>query len=215
MTLYFISGLGADKRIFERLTFQDSLKIVYIDWVVPIKNESIRDYAIRLSHKIDSTEPFCIVGLSFGGMIVTELSTIVSPQKTILISSISSDVERPWYFKIFKCIPIYKLSSEKILSKSPFFIYKLIGVENKEDKIVFDAMLLNTNIDFFKWAIHAIINWKQRKKILNLYHIHGDSDLIFPLKKINPQYVIPKGTHLMVYTRAEEISNILSKIISI
>jgi hypothetical protein len=81
MTLYFISGLGADKRIFEKLQFSNSFKLVFIDWIVPVKNEPLRDYATRLSHTINTSEPFVIIGLSFGGMIATELSPIVSPQK--------------------------------------------------------------------------------------------------------------------------------------
>jgi pimeloyl-ACP methyl ester carboxylesterase len=85
MTLYFISGLGADMRIFEKIQFSDSFKLIFIDWIVPIKNEPIRDYATRLSHSINTAEPFVIIGLSFGGMIATELSTIVVPQKTILL----------------------------------------------------------------------------------------------------------------------------------
>jgi pimeloyl-ACP methyl ester carboxylesterase len=216
MTLYFISGLGADKRIFEKLKFPDSFKLVFLDWVVPLKNEPIRDYATRLSYCINTSEPFVIIGLSFGGMIATELSTIVSPQKTILLSSISSHSERPWYFQIFKFIPIYKLSSKKILHRTPFFIHPLIGIKNTEEKNLFNAMLRDTDIDFFKWAISSILNWKQYAGLSNIYHIHGDRDLMFPIKKIkhlHTQYIIPQGTHLMVYTKAEEISEILFEII--
>lgn len=147
------------------------------------KNEPICDYATRLSNTINTSEPFGIVCLSFGGIIATEISTIVSPQKTILLSSISSHTERTWYFQIFKFIPIYKLSSKKILNQTPFFIHTLIGAENKEDKKLFNAMLRDTNIDFLKWAISSILNWKQNITLSNCYHIHGDADLMFPIKK--------------------------------
>jgi hypothetical protein len=73
-------------------------------------------------------------------------------------------------------------------------------------------MLRDTNIVFFKWAISSILNWKQYADLSNIYHIHGDADLMFPIKKIkhvHTQYIIP----LMVYTKAKEISSILSAII--
>lgn len=214
MTLYFISGLGADQRVFKKLHLLDAYKIVYLDWIVPLQNELICDYAKRLSQKINTLEPFCIIGLSFGGIIATELSHSIHPHKTILISSISNSVELPRYFKIFKFLPIYKLVSKKTLDRTPLFIYKLMGVKNKEDEKLFHTMLLDTNIVFFKWAISSILTWKQDKPVTNLYHIHGDADLIFPIKKTNPDYVISEGTHLMVYSNAVAVSSILSTILS-
>ncbi|ABG59837.1 hypothetical protein [Cytophaga hutchinsonii] len=43
MTVYFLSGLGADKRIFQKLRLSEKLSIVYIDWLQPLKDESIKD----------------------------------------------------------------------------------------------------------------------------------------------------------------------------
>lgn len=214
MTLYFISGLGADKRIFEKIRVSNIHKIVYLDWIVPLKNESLQGYALRISSKIDTTEPFCIIGLSFGGILSIELSKILSAEKIILISSISSHAERPWYFKTLTILPIHKFIPKRFLLIKIPFVYKNMGVTNAEEQALFYSMLVDTNITFFRWAVSSIINWKQTETIKNLYHIHGSADEMFPIRYTNPTYIVPNGKHIMVYTQAAKISEIISEIIS-
>ncbi|WP_018342253.1 hypothetical protein [Cytophaga aurantiaca] len=213
MTLYFISGLGADKRIFEKITISNTYKIVYLDWIIPLKNETLQEYALRFSSKINTTEPFCIIGLSFGGILSIELSKILSAEKIILISSISSQTERPWYFKILNIVPIHKFIPKRFLQIKIPFVYKHMGVTNSEEQSLFYSMLVDTNITFFRWAVTSIINWKQTETIKNLYHIHGSTDQMFPIRYTNPTYIVPNGKHIMVYTQSKKISEILSEII--
>ena len=49
--IYLISGLGADERVFQNLDF-GRLKPTFIKWIEPIKNETIEEYALRLSLQI-------------------------------------------------------------------------------------------------------------------------------------------------------------------
>jgi hypothetical protein len=37
MNAYFISGLGADKRIFSKLKLNEKINIIHIDWIAPKK----------------------------------------------------------------------------------------------------------------------------------------------------------------------------------
>jgi len=86
MKCYCISGLGADKRAFKHLDI--NLELIHIEWTKPLKNESISSYSKRLLVQIDTKEPFLLLGLSFGGIIASELAQITSPEKVIHISSI-------------------------------------------------------------------------------------------------------------------------------
>lgn len=70
--LYGISGLGADKRVFQYLSLD--CEFIYIDWVVPLKNEPIKSYAMRLAEVINTDEAYGILGISFGGLVATEIS---------------------------------------------------------------------------------------------------------------------------------------------
>ena len=88
MKLYVISGLGADKRVFQYLTL--NYELIPIDQINPQGNESIKTYSIRLAQKIDTSEKFGIVGVSFGGLVAVEISKQLKPAITILISSVET-----------------------------------------------------------------------------------------------------------------------------
>ncbi|WP_051584663.1 alpha/beta fold hydrolase [Pedobacter jeongneungensis] len=87
MNTYFICGLGADKRIFAKLKLDEKINMIHVDWIKPVKNESLSAYAERLSKVIDNAQPFALVGVSFGGMIAVEIAKILNPVSTIIISS--------------------------------------------------------------------------------------------------------------------------------
>lgn len=211
MTLYLLSGLGADKRIFQKLRIDEKYSIVHIDWLTPEKNEPINAYVLRLASAIDQAEPFTIIGLSFGGIIATELSKIVSPVQTIIISSISSDDQLPWLLSVIKHLKLYKLIPSHFIRLKSRVVYWFMGAKTMREKAVFNQILKNTDIDFFRWAVSAILRWEQPVAVKNMYHIHGSSDAIFPIANIACNHIIQKGGHLMVYSRAEEISLILNK----
>ena len=66
MNVYFISGLGADRRAFERIQLPPQFSVHHLDWIEPRKDESLNDYAMRLGEGIDTTKPFALVGLIHG-----------------------------------------------------------------------------------------------------------------------------------------------------
>ena len=80
MDIYLISGLGADRTIFRNLTFSDATNIHYLDWITPNANESLKSYALRMAETINQSVPFALVGLSFGGMLATEIANVLHPQ---------------------------------------------------------------------------------------------------------------------------------------
>jgi hypothetical protein len=49
--VYFISGLGADKRAFSFLDLS-FCEPVFIDWIQPLKNELLPEYALDLKNKL-------------------------------------------------------------------------------------------------------------------------------------------------------------------
>ena len=72
--IYCISGLGADSRIFSKLKFENA-DLHYIEWVLPEPGDSMRSYALKLAEQVKHDE-ICLVGVSFGGMLVTELTQV-------------------------------------------------------------------------------------------------------------------------------------------
>jgi esterase/lipase len=82
MTWYLISGLGADERVFDYLDVKAHTSV--IKWLEPEYKESLEDYTQRLSFRINQTEEFGIIGVSFGGIVAIELSNICKPKKKSL-----------------------------------------------------------------------------------------------------------------------------------
>src|SRR5436190_22473098 len=96
--IYFISGLGADKRVFSFLDLS-FCEPIFIDWITPLKKESLESYALRLRQSIPEPEPI-IIGISFGGMLATEMAKADNRIKSIIIASNKTSDELPKLFRI-------------------------------------------------------------------------------------------------------------------
>ncbi len=209
--IYFISGLGADERIFQWLRY-DGFRPVHIHWVRPEKKESIESYAGRLSTQITDKDPI-IVGLSFGGMIAVELAKQIKTEKVVLLSSVKKRSEVPYYYKLFRAFPIHRIFPFKSVLWAVYGIaYWLFSPEGTDERALLKIVLQETDPHFLKWALHKVVVWKNDEVPENLVHIHGMRDRIFPFCFVFPDYTVENCGHLMVMNRAEEISNLLKKL---
>jgi len=213
VNLYFISGLGVDERVFQKLKLSSGFTIHYLQWMAHLKGESITSYAKRLSLGIDQSRPFALVGLSFGGMLASEINGFMQPAKTVIISSAANNSELPWYIRCIRFVPLYKLLPGWLILKPNSVLYHVMGVKTKEEKALFRQLLADTNIELLKWSIHAITNWHGSNNPVNLIHIHGDADKLLPIKFTNTNYIINGGGHFMIYSKAEEISELLNRLL--
>ena len=215
MNAYFISGLGADKRIFSKLELDERINIIHVDWINPDKNESLAAYAERLSKVIDQSEPFALVGVSFGGMIAVEIAKILKPKTTIVISSTVLSNHLPALYRfagklgLLKLIPARLLKSSNKLTQNYYF-----GTRSSGEKTLLSKIIKDTDPYFLKWAIGSILSWKNKTRPENLYHIHGTNDKILYSNVAQPDFVIENGTHFMVYQNAVELSKLINRMLS-
>ena len=181
MKIYLIGGLGADKSVFQKLKSEQH-SFHFIDWITPIPNESLSNYAHRLSEQINPDEAFALVGVSFGGMLAVEISKQLSPNKLILISSAERPEELPKYFRWAAALGIHKLLPYPLLKTLPVNPF-LFGCTSKESKALLKTVMKNTDTAFLKWAVNAILNWKTSPSTTTAIHLHGDKDYIIPIPK--------------------------------
>lgn len=204
LRLYTISGLGADRRVFQYLDL--NYEIIHLDWVPIKKNESIESYAWRLSQKINSTIDFGLVGLSFGGLIATEISKILQPKITILISSIETKNElRPIYRWIGKT-GLMKLIPHQLFNPPRLLAYYLFGTQHKT---LLTKILDDTDLVFAKWALQELLTWKNQTKVKTVLKISGTHDKLLPPCRDKNTILIQKGEHFMIVDRAQEINQII------
>ena len=208
MKVYFISGLGADKRVFKHISLPDRFDTIYLDWISPLPNESLQEYARRLSKKIDINTPFALVGLSMGGMIAAEISKLLKPKFTVLISSVPVASQLPPYFKWMPSLNLSRLMPLRLM-KSAFIMKRLFAAETADDKATLIQMVRSIDMKFIQWAMYAIPKWKNEELPSPYIHIHGSRDKVLPMRYTKPTHVIQKGGHLIIMNRAKEINRIL------
>lgn len=209
--VYFISGLGADKRAFSFLDLS-FCEPIFIDWIPPQKNESLSHYAMRLKEQINDANPI-VVGVSFGGMLATEMAKNDDTLKAIIISSNKIKSEFPKHLLAGKFIPLYKWIPASLLKKATLFRRLFFGPKGEKQKQIFHQILNDTDTRFTKWAIHSIMHWDNNTIPKNLVHIHGTADKLLPYRLVKADFSIQKGTHLMIMNNADEISVLLKQLI--
>jgi pimeloyl-ACP methyl ester carboxylesterase len=214
VNIYFISGLGVDERVFQRLSLSPKFSIHHIEWIEPLYKEPIKDYAKRLSLSIDQNIPFALVGLSFGGMMAIEINQFKQPVKTIIISSAAIRSELPWFIRVLRFLPVYKFIPFRLLTKPNLLLYRLFGVRKKDERLLMKQILCDTDPLLLKWSIRAIANWTNETIPPNLIHIHGTADKILPINCVKADIIIEGGEHFMIYSKADEISAILNGLLN-
>lgn len=209
MIAYCISGLGADERVFEALHIR--YEKVAINWLTPIPKESLEDYCQRLIAQMDTSVPFILIGVSFGGMIACELNRYIKPQQTIIISSAAQASELPWMYKVMGKIKLAQWMPEFLLIPPLVTLNYLFGVKTAAHKTLLKNISEDTDLVFARWAIDKITHWQNNLVPKNLIRIHGDKDKV--LSYYTPEtHVIKGGEHFMIVDRADEISAIINKI---
>ncbi len=209
--IYCISGFGADERVFSKLHFGDN-DVHFIPWRIPQKKESIGAYAKRMTEEIKHENPI-LVGLSFGGIMSIEIAKIIGVSKIILISSVKSFHEMPLWMRLAgksKMNQFFPLKSYRVFE--PVQNHNL-GIENSDELKLVREYRKAIGQKYTTWAIHEIVNWKNKWIPENLVHIHGARDHMFPIKNIKADYIIPDGGHFMIMNRSEKINGILKELL--
>ena len=202
MKIYGISGLGADKRVFNFLKLNHTL--IPIEWIKPYKREPLQDYSARLSKIIDPKSDFVLIGVSFGGLVAVEISKILNPCLTILISSVETKIELRPIYSGFGKLNIIKKIPAKLFDPPRYIASSLFGTANKE-------LLEDTDLQFAKWAVNELVNWDNQNQVENLIRIHGTKDKLIPWRGLGKVELIEDGEHFMIIDRAEEISKFINE----
>ena len=208
-TVYFISGLGADRRAFNFLQLSFCHPI-FIDWPPHSTSDTLPSYAEKIFDIIND-EHAIVVGLSFGGMLATEIAKKHPQTRVILISSCKTYKEIPGYLRMWRYLPLYKLYRHRLKKIASMLPSKILGVEGVEQKKIQMQILRDSNPPFTRWAIGAILHWRNTIIPSNVFHIHGTKDNLLPYKYVTADYTVQGGAHIMVMDKAAELSEILKQ----
>lgn len=212
MKVYAVPGLATDEGIFSGIKLQNH-QLIVLKWP-PLKREySMKEYAMCFLDQINTNEPFMILGLSFGGMIAVELGKILQPEKVILISSAKTRGGLSWPIRFFKFLPLHLIIPDKIFRGLSFRARLLLGFSSEYMKTL-APMVKNMPENYFRYAIHYIVNWNNMEIPKNTILVHGNSDKLIWYNKKFADHTIQKGSHAMVITKAADVNKILNEILN-
>ncbi|WP_309614097.1 alpha/beta hydrolase [Flavobacterium sp.] len=211
--VYFMPGMAASSSIFERIHLPtDIFEVHLLEWVLPNKNESLKEYAKRMAKNIKH-ENVILVGVSFGGILVQEMKPFINPKKVIIISSVKSNAELPRRMKIAKTTKAYKLIPTKLFENIELLAKFTFGSSILKQKFkLYEKFLSVRDKVYLDWAIEQIINWDRTEIDNEIIHIHGDADEVFPIIQIKNCIQVKGGTHIMIITKYKWFNENLPKI---
>ncbi len=205
--------MAASSSIFERIHLPtETFEMHLLEWVLPNKNESLKEYARRIAKNIKH-ENVILVGVSFGGILVQEMKPFVNPKKVIIISSIKSNAELSRQMKVAKSTKAYKLIPTKLFENIEFLAKFTFSSSILKQKMkLYEKFLSVRDKSYLDWAIEQIINWNRTEIDNEVIQIHGDADEVFPIKNIKNCISVKDGTHIMIITKYRWFNENLPKI---
>jgi pimeloyl-ACP methyl ester carboxylesterase len=209
--IYCISGLGADFRIFQHIHIPGAL-LHPIQWEMPEPGESLPSFAMRLSKQIQHPDAI-LMGVSYGGMLATEISKQIPVKKIIIISSNRSPNEFPRYLKMAGRLRLHKLVPYQLVTRFSGLNRFIFDTRSKAEELYLKRMMLkDSDILFMKRSVNMIMQWKEdHREVTNLLQIHGKKDRLLLPGRIQPDYWIEDAGHFMIWNAAEKISEIIHR----
>jgi pimeloyl-ACP methyl ester carboxylesterase len=211
--VFLIAGMGADTRIYNRIDIPEIYEVVPVDWIEPHETDTLATYAQKLIYQYDIRSGSIVIGNSLGGMLAIEIAKKIDLKKTILISSIKTIDEAPFYYKVFRSIPIYKLLTDKMLGLIKYFITPVFVPKEKEEIWLFRDMYEKTSKRFLRWSMGAALHWDNTTLPPNVYHLSGDKDMVFNYKRLKDASILAGGTHTMIFDNAKAVNKWLKPIL--
>jgi len=212
INVYLMPGMAANSKIFEYIRLPEIYQIHKLDWIIPKKNETLKFYAKRICKKINKPDPI-LIGVSFGGILIQEISKYLNHKKIVIISSIKTNKELPISMKMAKKTKIHKILPFQWINNLDKLALFAFGNGIKKKIKLYQKYLSYKDPNYLKWAMDCIVNWDQKEIINEIIHIHGKKDNVFPVKNLSGRVYLIEGNHAIIITRANQINKLLIELL--
>lgn len=200
--IYLMPGLAANPTIFEYIKLpKERFEIHWLEWFIPEPNETLSDYAKRMIDKNIKHDNPVLIGVSFGGIMVQEMSKHIKLRKLIIVSSVKTKHELPKRMKIAAATKAYKLIPTQLASNIDLLAKYAFGDVITKRIELYKKYLSVNDKRYLDWAIQQVLCWEQEEELPDVIHIHGDKDFVFPSGNIKSFINVEGGTHIMIIDR--------------
>jgi len=213
--VYFMPGLAASPLIFENIHLPEDLyECFYLEWLLPVGNEPLADYAKRIAQNIKHDNPI-LIGVSFGGVIVQELSRVINARKVIIISSVRCNAEFPRRMRFAKMTHAYRFFPTGIMTRVHWLAKVAVGNNVISRRLnLYEKFLSVRDKKYLDWALKSIILWDRAVPDENVVHIHGDADEVFPPKYLKNFIPVKGGKHIMIINKYKWLNENLPQLLA-
>ena len=206
-----LPGMGADAREFAGQVGVIP-GVVVPDWIAPLENESIDEYAKRFAKVIDPDGPCYIGGSSFGGFVAMELCKYLKPKACFLLGSLKGADQLPDHIKgLRQFIDVADYVPFELIKQ--FCKIGMMPIVQLGDKLLANYLkqLSEADANFLHWVCRAVLKWEGMVDTggVPVYHIHGEKDLVLPVENTNPDVIIERAGHLISMSHAHAVNEFI------
>ncbi len=207
--LFAISGLGVDGRVFDRLARMIPIRV--LAWALPLEGETMSAYAARRLKELPAEGPIGLIGYSFGGIVAQEMARLRPEIRLVIVSSLCSPTERPFWMRFQVLLPFYRLVPTSLrVNLFPYFSQNF-GISDPGEIRLLQAMFREADKRMRVWSFGQILFWKAGPPVPVLLRIHGDQDRVFPPRALLGDYELVSGGHFLIWQAAETIAELILK----
>lgn len=209
--LILFSGMGADASVFlpQTLAFPN---LTVPDWLPPNDGDDLASYCSRMAASLASAQPCIVGGASFGGIVALEMTRHLDALACLLIGSVRGPHQLPKRIQMLRPFsPALDITPLTLLQKSAAssaFAARNAGAKHFADVA---CQFTNADADVLRWSARQILSWESTYDDVDIRHIHGDRDNVFPISCVEPDEIVAGGGHVISMTHGSQVNEFLRR----
>ncbi len=212
--LILFSGMGADASVFvsQALAFPN---LIVPEWPTPFDGDDLTSYCARLADSLNPNQRCIVGGASFGGVVALEMTRHLDVYGCILIGSVRGPHQLPKRIRLLRpFLPALAITPITMLQKSA--ASSVIAARNAGAKHLAGVarQFSDADADVLRWSAREILSWDSNYDDVEIRHIHGARDHVFPISCVEPDEVVSEGGHVISMTHGPQVNEFLHKHIS-
>jgi pimeloyl-ACP methyl ester carboxylesterase len=187
-----------------------------VTWAEPLPHESLREYSLRMADTVPRNRPIVLCGVSFGGMIALEMAEKLNAAGVVLSGACYSSRQIHWYLRptayIIAAVPVWVGEHARWLSRGAGW---LVGPLGKDERRSIAVMTREALVKLVTWGFLAIVLWPGKPKpTIPVIQVHGECDRIIPVRRVNPDVVVPGAGHLLNMTHPGPVNDAIARMLA-